>query len=521
MNTVIMAICTVSDILSLDSYLLVPITPLIIHVPESAKIGHRVGPSISQILNAPLSLNYFLHSSKLFRIEGQTGQISLKRQCLDFESGHIMYNLTIGVMHNGFSISQFNVTVMVDNVIDEHPVFSKTVYIVDIPSKSHKDTKLVQFEIYDNDQRDKHSIEVTSVKPKSDIFSFDQSSMSMFVDGSGGLSEPAYEVMVRASDLAGFTAEATVLVSVHNQKETLQFDYKTFVQESTLSIFVIDSTMYSQCRCLDSREHRFQVQKSNENHWEIWLVENLDYERNQLLNLTVACQNSNSQIVAIYHYQIVVMDANDNSPVFPILFLQYSFSENLKHGSIQIPLEAVDSDSKQYGEVTRYYLDPPTPGFVVTYNLKLKQHYITNTHSLDYETLSEYTLTIFAQDGSGLVSETPLTIRLSVTDQNDNAPIFEKEFYSINVSHNYFGPTLQVLARDEDSLSAVKYELHSPYDFVTVHPDTGLISIAPHSICTVHSSLYVGYVVAMDENGRTSAPSMFEISVELELNECL
>ncbi len=499
--------------------------PLIFHVPESAKTGHKIGPPLNKLFNTP---HFDLHFDiardlTLFHIDILTGQISIRKQSLNFESGLTVYNLTVGIKYEVYFVGYLYVTVLVDDVIDESPMFSQALYKVNVANKSRKNTKILHFDIIDKDLRDKHFLEIVSVTPDTNVFSLDESSMSVFVDGSEGLNYSTYELTVRATDLAGLSAGTAVLVSTNYQRETLRFEDKTFVSENIIPekpIFVLYSPMYSSCDIIVGHRH-IKIRQNGEGVWEVWLTRKLDYEVTLALNITVACRSLASNTVAIYNHQIVVMDTNDNAPVFPPQQTHYTFAENSKRGSIQIPVEAFDKDSSDlYGSVTRYYLDPPISGFIITYDLKLNEHYITNTHSLDYEQQKEYTLTVLARDAGGLVSTIPLIIHLAVSDQNDHAPVIE-EFHSATVSSKYTGPVFQVTAHDEDSVSStLSYKLYSAQDFITVDSRTGLVSVNAHPGCDALSSVWAGYVLALDEDGRTSAPGKFEIIIEIELDEC-
>ena len=489
---------------------------------EGVSRGHRIGPPLSRTLSRTHSDIYFyiLHSyESLFGIDHITGQIFLQKpDRLNFESEINTYDLTIIIKQAG-AIGKLDVNITVDDVIDEPPVFSQPQYTVTVPSKSLKSARVLHLDVTDSDRSDRHMLDIISVEPAISrrIFSLDQTSMSLFIDSSSGLNESMYTVRIRASDLAGLTDDTTVLVKVKHSKLIETFDQKIVITENLIPdspVFTIDSDRYSSCSSLS--EHQY-LKVSFQKSWDVWLTDILDYEAQLMVNTTIACRDSSEQIIALYNYQIVVMDENDNPPVFPTQHIQYIFPENLRPGALKIPLEAIDADSGEYGEVNRYYLHPPVPEFVVTYDSQLKQHYITNSHSLDYEKKTEHLLTVFAQDGGGLVTETPLTIQLSVTDLNDNSPVFEKDLFTANISPMYSGPVFQVHASDEDSVSSsLQYELHSPFNFITIDQTTGLVSISSHSNCQVHTSLYIGYVLARDENGRTSIPSQFEIRVDLE-----
>ena len=70
--------------------------------------------------------------------------------------------------------------------------------------------------------------------------------------------------------------------------------------------------------------------------------------------------------------------------------------------------------------------------------------------TLDYEQKKDYTFTIAARDGG---KETTTTVKIFVTDVNDNAPVFKNDPYSADVAENAkIGHLVRtVIATDADS----------------------------------------------------------------------
>ncbi|XP_054263289.1 DE-cadherin-like [Macrosteles quadrilineatus] len=104
--------------------------------------------------------------------------------------------------------------------------------------------------------------------------------------------------------------------------------------------------------------------------------------------------------------------------------------------------------------------------------------YIRLGKNLDYESITEYTLTVRIQNKYNLASETVINIQLE--DVNDRTPTFT-EVVSGSVSENEppGTPVMQVRAIDGDGTSAnnqVMYELVDNTDVFTIDPYTGNIT---------------------------------------------
>uniref|UniRef100_W5MDB1 Protocadherin-8 n=2 Tax=Lepisosteus oculatus TaxID=7918 RepID=W5MDB1_LEPOC len=184
---------------------------------------------------------------------------------------------------------------------------------------------------------------------------------------------------------------------------------------------------------------------------------------------------------------IHVQDVNDNAPeisITPMTSITAGIAyitEAAAKDSFVALISTSDRDSGANGQVhcTLYGHD----------HFKLQQAYedsymIVTTTSLDREKISEYNLTVVAEDlGSPpFRTITQYTIRLS--DENDNAPLFSKPIYEVSVvENNAPGAYITtVVARDLDlgHNGKVIYRISDTYvmgspvsTFVSVDPATG------------------------------------------------
>ncbi|PSN50227.1 hypothetical protein C0J52_07794 [Blattella germanica] len=127
---------------------------------------------------------------------------------------------------------------------------------------------------------------------------------------------------------------------------------------------------------------------------------------------------------------VTLVDANDNSPVFPQSSYHLRVSENTNAGFLISNITATDIDSNEYGNIVyaikgfgaeKFYTKPKEGGLYVA----------KSSIGLDYEAEKSYSLTFEARDGGGRISTVNLYIE--VEDVNDNAPVFELREYSRTV----------------------------------------------------------------------------------------
>ncbi|XP_077398228.1 protocadherin Fat 3a isoform X4 [Festucalex cinctus] len=112
---------------------------------------------------------------------------------------------------------------------------------------------------------------------------------------------------------------------------------------------------------------------------------------------------------------------------------------------------------------------------------------------LDAEQRSFYNLTVQATDG---VHVAYTQVHITVTDNNDNAPIFSQPFYDVTISEDTPPDTevVQVLALDRDEYHRLSYSLQSAIDpnsmrLFRIHPTVGAIYTTQsldHEACAQH-----------------------------------
>ncbi|XP_063169184.1 B-cadherin-like [Candoia aspera] len=166
---------------------------------------------------------------------------------------------------------------------------------------------------------------------------------------------------------------------------------------------------------------------------------------------------------------IKVGDQNDNRPKFTQDVFQGSVEEGAKPGTSVMKVSATDEDDAvdSYNGVVTYSIlsqEPPEPQ---------KQMFTINNETglisvvvagLDRERFPEYTLILQATDmlGEGLSSTG--TAVITITDMNDNQPVFNPLRYNVSVPENVVGApvaTLKVKDADEKNSSAwrAKYNI--------------------------------------------------------------
>ncbi|NXF00119.1 PCDG7 protein, partial [Menura novaehollandiae] len=117
--------------------------------------------------------------------------------------------------------------------------------------------------------------------------------------------------------------------------------------------------------------------------------------------------------------RVVVVDANDNAPVFSESEYTVRVAEDVPVGSFLVTVTATDADEGLYGHM-KYSLKKITEKASKMFQLDSETGAIMLMRGLDFEEGDSYELEVQARDGGGLFDTAKIAI--TVTDINDNAP---------------------------------------------------------------------------------------------------
>lgn len=154
----------------------------------------------------------------------------------------------------------------------------------------------------------------------------------------------------------------------------------------------------------------------------------------------------------VINVRILVEDRNDHVPLFQEARFDLIVSESAPIGeSFQLPL-AVDGDGSQFG-IQRYELRPEVPELSLQESATLdgsKELHLVIRESLDRESVASYQLQVIAVDGGDPPKLGAMLLNVSVSDANDNPPVFDTSVYLIELAEDVQFPRLAVQVRASD-----------------------------------------------------------------------
>uniref|UniRef100_A0A3P8T1T8 Protocadherin 1 gamma 31 n=1 Tax=Amphiprion percula TaxID=161767 RepID=A0A3P8T1T8_AMPPE len=224
--------------------------------------------------------------------------------------------------------------------------------------------------------------------------------------------KPLYNVTVQENSVVG-----SVLVKVEatdadeGVNGEIEYVFADHTPQSLLSIFNLNSAT-----------------------GEISLVGPLDYERNGVLEIEITAKDKGvPEMEGHCRLQVMVIDINDNAPEIVLTSKPNPIREDAPRGTVVALIRARDLDSDNNAKITLKLKNGSPfslkPSFSNNYAL------VTNG-ALDRESFSEYSIEITATDSGSPPLSSKKTILVSITDVNDNPPMFTQPSYNVYLKEN-------------------------------------------------------------------------------------
>uniref|UniRef100_A0A3B5PWY5 Cadherin domain-containing protein n=1 Tax=Xiphophorus maculatus TaxID=8083 RepID=A0A3B5PWY5_XIPMA len=167
---------------------------------------------------------------------------------------------------------------------------------------------------------------------------------------------------------------------------------------------------------------------------EMVLQKPLDRETNPSLSLKlIAVDGGTPQRSGTVNIDVVVLDANDNAPVFNQTLYKATVTENALKSTYVTTVNASDADVGSNSVVT-YYFSDLSNSLGDLFKIDEKSGVVLTTGFIDFEKDKKFELQIHAKDQGGLTDTSKVIIE--VVDVNDNAPAISVMSFTSPVSED-------------------------------------------------------------------------------------
>uniref|UniRef100_A0A4W4G0C1 Protocadherin-16 n=1 Tax=Electrophorus electricus TaxID=8005 RepID=A0A4W4G0C1_ELEEL len=480
--------------------------PRDVRVPENSLIGTEITRVTGNDVDSGPALYYSLRldtpSLGKFGIHRYNGKVFLTAP-LDFEE-RTWYTLTVQASDSKH-LSEANLTILVEDVNDNVPVFTQDLYQVTLPENSPPGSLVVTVTATDRDSGENGRVTYQVRSSSREGFYIDPSNGTLFITQKAEFDpeRPSVSIVIEAWDggTPSLSSIATVQVQLTDVNDNAPMfhhsEYRATVSEdqlpgaTILSLEAVDGDLSQENSGFDfaiasgNIGNAFQIESSVrfiegrgfQTVGTLILVEKLDFEATAHYNLTVVVSDRgvpqrSSSVPAV----ITVSDVNDNPPVFGRAEYMVALSEEAAAGTEILRLSATDSDSApnaqiQYSissgdEMEMFSVDQWTGA------LRLQR-------PLDCETQPAHVFIIQASDGHGHFALAPINVE--VKDINDNRPFFPIETMTASIRENQPPNSavmvLHAIDHDTGVYGHLKYFIvdrsSQGKDFFMVDPNTG------------------------------------------------
>nr|XP_032655849.1 protocadherin Fat 1 isoform X1 [Chelonoidis abingdonii] len=487
-------------------------------IPENIQLH---SPVVHVQANSPEGLKVFYSITdgdpfNQFTINFNTGVIIVVAT-LDFES-HPAYKLSIRATDSltGAHAEVF-VDIIVEDINDNHPLFTKLSYTAVLSEASVIGTSVVQVSATDADSGTNRRISYHLVEDNSKNHEY------FHIDSSSGLILTAktldYEqiqqnkLLVRAVDGGMPPLSSDIIVTVNitdlNDNPPLfnQLLYEAKISELAPRGHFVSCVKASDADSSDVNKLEYSILTGNDDmHFVINSktgIISISNPRKQTLkhlyNLNVSVSDgvfrSSAQV------QITVTGANLHSPVFSQNEYEVELAENAPLHTLVTEVKVTDEDSGAYGQISYHIVNDFAKDRFYTND----RGQIFTSEKLDRETQTEKVTSIrlMAKDAGGKVAF--CNVNVILTDDNDNAPQFRATEYEVNIGSNVPKGTFitKVLASDADEGTnadityAIEAESESVNENLEIDPLSGVIT-TKESLIGLENEFLTFFVKARD-----------------------
>ncbi|XP_066515266.1 uncharacterized protein [Hoplias malabaricus] len=480
-----------------------PETLYTVNISELAYPGERFPLPVAH--DADLGSNsvksYKLSPNEHFSLDVQSGgeqSVSAElvlQKALDREKQPVI-QLTLTAVDGGKppKSGTLQIKVNVEDVNDNIPAFSKSLYKVRVSENSPVGSTVIKLEATDLDEGVNgelvYSITAGGSSKISDQFTIDSVSGEMTIKGNLDHEEnAAYEIRAQARD-KGTPSRVThckVLVEVldvnDNAPEITVSSVMSPVREDSAVGTVValvtvsdrDSGNNGEAKASVSGSVPFKLKPSYKNYYSLVVDGPLDRESTSQYSVTIAATDEGSPpLSSSTVITVEVSDVNDNAPLFPEPVINVYVKENGPVGAVISTVSALDPDVGENARITYSLLENSRSAAPVSslVNIDSESGHIHTLQSFNFEEMKTFEFRVQATDSGLPPLSSNVSVQVFVLDENDNSPGIlapYSEHGSVNTENipysaeaGYFVAKIRAVDADSGYNALLSYHISEP-----------------------------------------------------------
>ncbi|XP_034454861.1 protocadherin alpha-8-like [Hippoglossus hippoglossus] len=339
-----------------------------------------------------------------------------------------------------------NVTVMVLDSNDNHPIFSQEVYSVTLPENVKAETSVITVTATDLDESANGDIEYVfggELDPKIyDMFILEKDTGEIRVKGEIDFEKnEVFKLDVHATDKGQppMSTDCRVIIKVLDENDNkpeievtslsqmVSEDSKPGTVVSLISITDRDAGLNGKVICSLSDNVPFELKPSfQDNMYSLVLKNRLDRELVSHYDIELTATDCGQPPLSTFKtLSIDVSDVNDNNPQFLQSPIELYLVENNVPGNIIFSVTASDKDLNENAALTYNIVrgEGSQVKNAAFLSINSDNGQISALKSFDFETVKTFKFHVVASDSGTPSLSSNVTVNVFILDQNDNAPV--------------------------------------------------------------------------------------------------
>ncbi|KAM4723000.1 neural-cadherin-like [Rhinophrynus dorsalis] len=477
-----------------------------VSLPEDTSVGSAVTTLVDTKFDTPVfELVSPSPVNSPIAVDRDSGKITLF-STLDRESA-ASHECLIRVMDrtgNDWYLVHLDLTVK--DVNDESPVWTMnpSPFLAVVSPNAVAGTYVYKLHATDKDEGVNGEVEYFLLQGGEDRFAVDRKSGWIQSTGQPLLENDEYLLTVQAADRLGKKSPPVTVFVIAGLRppQFKKTSYSVHIPENTppgyalMTVSALSHQNKSLSYSVITNPHNlFSVHHLT---GEVTLTQSVDYESDPKDFLLIIRASENlEQLSSTVEVRVTITDVNDCIPEFQqTIYSKDNVPETVAVMTSILQVMATDCDSGVNGEVSYYTLNPD---FSIS-----ALGIISPVRELDYERPSHlYEFVVLAVDHGEEPNTGTTTVRIRVSNMNDEAPEFSQAIYRTFISEDAGPDTLvaTVHAYDPDG-DQVTYDIlegNLEGNFI-IDPQKGLIRLHSSLLPRLHGTEYVLCVTATDDN---------------------
>ncbi|XP_061755353.1 protocadherin Fat 3-like [Nerophis ophidion] len=190
----------------------------------------------------------------------------------------------------------------------------------------------------------------------------------------------------------------------------------------------------------------------------------LDYETTQYYRLTARATDTLTGAKSEVDVDVVVLDVNDNPPLFQKPSYSAVLAENAMIGTSVLQVSAQDQDSDKNSAVS-YQIVPDLNNSTDYFHMERDGGLVFTARLVDYELAQRFNFIVRATDSGDPALSSDVSVAVAVSDTNDNPPNFGQSLYEAFVSElaprGHFVTCVQASDADMGDAQKLRYSILS------------------------------------------------------------